>query len=99
MLFEWDDEKSQATLAARGFDFAHAARVFEGLTVQTHDQRRAYGEMRVSAVGEVDGDMFQVVFTDRPSGRRIISARKASRRERREWHALVLKTFARLPPA
>ncbi len=56
-----------------------------------------YGEMRVSAVGEVDGDMIQVVFTDRVSGRRIISARAASRKERREWHALVLKTSATLP--
>ncbi len=98
MIFEWDNEKSAATLTARGFDFAHASRIFEGLTLQTQDLRRIYGEMRVSAVGKVDGDIIQVVFTDRVSGRRIISARTASRKERREWHALVLKTSARLPP-
>jgi uncharacterized DUF497 family protein len=29
MIFEWDEAKSQWTLKERGFDFDHAARVFE----------------------------------------------------------------------
>ncbi len=34
MIFEWDNGKSAATLTARGFDFAHASRIFEGLTTK-----------------------------------------------------------------
>ena len=46
-----------------------------------------YGEARVRAIGEADGLVLHVVFTDRGDVRRIISARLASRKERERWHA------------
>lgn len=82
----WDDRKSDANLRSRGFDFAYAARIFDALTVEREDVRRAYGEIRVTALGVVDGIQLTVVYTDRAVGnvleRRIISARRSSRRER-----------------
>ena len=43
------------------------------------------GEPRMKAVGEIEGELYTVIFVDRGDVRRIISARPASRRERREW--------------
>ncbi len=81
-MFEWDRAKSEANLSARGFDFAHAARIFDGPVLEMDDERTNYGERRVWAIGCVAGDVFFVVYTWRNGVRRIISARKANRRER-----------------
>lgn len=90
MRFTWDPAKSDANLCERGFDFAFATLVFDGLTLEREDQRRDYGERRVVAIGIAQGIYLTVVYTDRPSPdgqtvRRIISARKSSQREREAW--------------
>ena len=85
MEFEWDPAKSEATYRLRGFDFAYASRVFSGEWRDTPDDRRDDGEARRQAIGQVDGDILVVIYTMRGSGRRIISARRANRRERAEW--------------
>jgi uncharacterized DUF497 family protein len=85
VLFEWDDEKSQHNLDHRGFDFAVAARIFEGDTIEREDSRRDYGEQRVIAIGQVEGVTLTVVYTQRAAVRRIISARRANRRERHAY--------------
>lgn len=78
MIFEWDDRKSRWTHAERGFDFAHAARVFaDPYRLERIDRRRDYGEERHQTIGEVDGKTFFVVFTQRGEAVRIISARRA----------------------
>lgn len=46
------------------------------------DDRRDYGEPRTVALGCVDGEWLVVVYTWRGETCRIISARKASRKER-----------------
>ncbi|MBM3566384.1 MAG: BrnT family toxin [Alphaproteobacteria bacterium] len=81
-MFEWDRAKSKANLSARGFDFAHAARIFDGSVLEIDDDRANYGERRIWAIGRIEGDFFFVVYTWRNGVRRIISARKANRRER-----------------
>lgn len=70
-----------------GFDFA--ALVFEGPTLEAVDDRRDYGEVRVQAIGEVDGLVLAVVYTDRDTGRRIVSARLASKKERALWQSFA----------
>jgi uncharacterized DUF497 family protein len=90
MDFEWDEAKSAANLASRGLDFAYARRVFEGRCVEREDRRRSCGESRVIAIGVVDGLHLTVVYTDRVVAegrtvRRVISARKSSRRERQAY--------------
>ncbi len=81
-MFEWDEAKSEANLRERGFDFAYAALIFDGPTLEWDDVRQDYGERRIQAIGKVDQDVLFVVYTWRSAVRRIISARLANRRER-----------------
>ncbi|MCJ2021731.1 BrnT family toxin [Methylobacterium sp. E-065] len=78
--------------AERGFGFADAAGIFLGRCIEKQDTRQDYGEVRMVATGEWDGDFYTVVYTDRREAagrtiRRLISARLANRKERRAWHA------------
>jgi len=94
LVFEWDPAKSERNLKERGFDFAYSARIFEGDILEWEDTRRDYGEPRVVAMGEIDEEVYVVVYTPRESVRRIISARPASRRERDVYR----QTFASRDP-
>jgi uncharacterized DUF497 family protein len=88
-VFEWDEDKSQRSLEERGIDFAFAARIFEGDTAEWEDARQDYGERRVVAIGRVHDLALTVVYTRRGDAVRIISARRASRRERRAYDQAV----------
>lgn len=81
-VFEWDREKSEANWRDRGFDFAHAALIFDGPTLERDDERFDYGERRVQAIGRIEENILVVVYTWRGIVRRVISARMANRRER-----------------
>jgi uncharacterized DUF497 family protein len=70
--FEWDEEKSDRCRSERGFDFYFAVKVF---------QSDAYAEWE--EIGEVSDEIWAVVWTPRSNVRRIISARRASRQERK----------------
>jgi uncharacterized DUF497 family protein len=90
MEFVWDPAKSEANFRVRGFDFAFATLIFDGPTLEVQDARRDYGERRMVAVGLADGLHLTVVYTDRRQRkgrvqRRIISARRSNRRERRTF--------------
>jgi len=85
--FDWDPDKDERNRRERGLGFDFAALVFEGETIECSDDRRDYGEARVRAIGEMDGLVLHVVFTDRGDVRRIISARLANKKERDGWHA------------
>jgi uncharacterized DUF497 family protein len=85
MEFEWDPAKSERNRRERGFDFATATLIFDGPVQTTFDERRDYGEERIIAIGEVKGEVIMVVYTDRGQVRRIISARRANRKERETW--------------
>ncbi len=89
MDFEWDDAKSDARRVSDGFGFDYAALIFAGPTLEWPDERRDYGEHRVIALGAVDDDVLVVVYTDRRTARRIISARPAGRKERQKWRSFA----------
>lgn len=87
MIFEWDESKSQATFAARGFDFAYAVRVFgDPRRLERIDDRKDYGEERRQTIGSIDGKTYFVVSTQRRSAIRIISASRAHDHEDRAYH-------------
>ena len=93
-VFSWDRRKSDANLADRGFDFEFAAAIFSGPTLEREDTRQDYGERRMVAIGAADGILIVVVYTDRVlSGgrieRRMISARRASKRERVAYETAI----------
>ncbi len=76
------EAKSRETLDKRGFGFEFAARIFEGAVLEREDTRRDYGEQRIVSIGEIEREVLVVVYAWRGTRRRIISARRASRRER-----------------
>ena len=81
MEFEWDEAKNDANLAKHGFDFEHAAQIFEG-PVREQTDPRPWGEQRTVATGQIGGNFITVVYTRRNGRYRIISARPARRSER-----------------
>ena len=86
MQFEWDDAKSNACLAHRGFDFAYAIRAFlDDDRIVGRDRRWNYGEDRYRLLGVIEGRVFVVIYTTRGSAYRIISARKANGKEVQEY--------------
>ena len=94
MRFFWDWRKSEANLAERGFDFEFATLIFERPTLERLDGRKDYGEKRVLAVGIAQGVHLTVAFTDRhvldqDIERRIISARRSNRRERKAYSEAI----------
>lgn len=62
-MFEWDETKSQLNLEQRGFDFKFATRVFDGDVLEQEGTRRNYGERRIFCVGEIEGEVFAIVYT------------------------------------
>ena len=90
MKFEWDDEKSEANRKnpKRGFGFDEVTPVFlDPFRFTFLDDRFAYGEERWSTFGEIEGRLFNVIYTMRGDSIRIISARKANKRERKQYDA------------
>ena len=82
MEFEWDDAKKSACLTCRGFDLAYAVRAFfDPRRVVAQDRRWDCGKDRNRLIGMIDGRAYVVVNTVRGSAIRIISVRKANRKE------------------
>lgn len=90
--FEWDEAKDRANIAKHGVGFATASRIFEGPVLTWTDDRADYGEVRERSIGAVDGVVvLAVIHTDRAGKTRIISARRASRSERRHYDQAIQK--------
>lgn len=82
----YDEAKRQATLAARGLDFADAEAIFDGPSFTLPDTRADYGEERFLTYGLVSGRQVAIVWTWRGEDRRIISMRKANEREQARYN-------------
>lgn len=82
MRISFDPAKCAKTLAERGLDFADAALIFAGVTVEIEDTRRNYGEKRIVCYGLLAGRVVVVGYTPRGGDRRVFSMRKANEREK-----------------
>ena len=82
MKITFDPAKRKATLVERGLDFADAALVFSGVTVEIEDNRKDYGETRIICYGLLEGRVVVVGYTPRGADRHIFSMRKANDREK-----------------
>jgi uncharacterized DUF497 family protein len=90
--FEWDEEKNASNVRKHGIDFSDARRIFDGFVLTQVDDRMDYGEFRAISVGMIGQIVtLAVVHTDRAGRTRIISARKANRRERARYEETVRK--------
>ena len=81
MRITYDSAKRAKTLAERGLDFADAAFVFAGVTLEIQDIRKDYGEERILCFGRLKGRMVVVGFTPRGATRHVFSMRKANEPE------------------
>src|ERR1051325_6566200 len=91
MDFEWDETKRLANILKHGVDFADVWEVFAGEFIETDDRRRDYGERRFRAVGQLGDHVVQGAYTWLGARRRIISAKRASRNDRRAYYASLVK--------
>ncbi len=85
MDFEWDETKDRANVAKHGIGFQTAKRIFEGPVLTRPDSRRDYGEARHLSVGRIGPAVLVVAHTRRGRYLRLISARPASRKERKAY--------------
>jgi len=84
--FEWNEAKATANLAKHGVAFATACLVFDdAFALDFEDRSMKYDEVRRIAIGMAGGELLTVVYADRSDVIRIISARKATRQERRHY--------------
>jgi uncharacterized protein len=90
MTYGWDPKKNRRNVALHGVAFEDAVRIFEGPTLERVDDRFEYGEVRVYAVGIVNGVEITLIYTDvSRTERRIISAWRAERHEREAYWKTV----------
>jgi uncharacterized DUF497 family protein len=82
MLIEWDPAKDAKNVERRGISFAIANGVNWDAALIAEDTRRDYEERRFFALAPADGVLYAIVFTPRANAMRIISVRRASRKER-----------------
>ncbi|HYF98233.1 MAG TPA: BrnT family toxin [Coxiellaceae bacterium] len=82
--FEWDENKRLSNLKKHGVDFSDAIQVFEDV-MRIEQLLVCKNEERYQVVGVVDEIVLFVVYTVRSHKKRIISARRASRNERRKY--------------
>ncbi len=87
MNIEWDKEKAQTNLSKHGISFDDALLVFyDQKRIESYDFREDYGEDRWATIGLVFTGILYVVYTVRDNETiRLISARKANAKERKQY--------------
>ena len=91
-MFEWDPAKNAANRTKHGISFEEAIEIFDGPVLSGADD--IHGEARERSYGLIkEVVVVCVVHTERGAARRIISARKATRKEREEFHACLTKAI------
>ncbi len=88
LVFEWDSRKAKRNLRKHGVSFDEACTVFDDSLARIFpDEDHSNGEERELIVGHSILDRMLVVgFTERSLDRiRIINARKATRREQKDY--------------
>ncbi len=85
--FEWDSRKATSNLSKHGVSFEEAATVFaDPLGRIVADPRHSSDEERLVLLGvSRDQHLLAVMFVDRGGAIRIISARPATKRERKDY--------------
>ncbi len=83
--YEWDENKRKLNLINHKVDFTVVKFVFNDINrIEIVDNRKDYGEERLQTIGYSSPGILMVVYTYRHNRttRRLISARKANKKER-----------------
>lgn len=82
MNYQWDPEKARANVNKHGVEFADAVGVFDDPEAITLEDPDAEGEQRFVSIGlDFLGRIIVVAYTYRGEDLRLISARKATKKE------------------
>jgi uncharacterized protein len=81
MIFSWSERKRTSNIKDHGIDFVDAELVFAGATFTYEDDRFDYSEQRFVTLGLLAGLPVSIAHTENEHEIRIISFRKATRRE------------------
>ncbi len=85
MLYQWDNNKAEINRLKHGVDFADAVSVFANdaaiTVVDDHPDEERFATMGIDTLGRI----LVVIYTWRNNDIRLISARKATRSERRQY--------------
>jgi len=86
--YEWDEGKNALNVAKHGLDFSDAWQIFvDPNRITFVDDRKDYGEARFKTIGKATEEIIvSVCYTDRNGVVRVISLRKASRKEREAYY-------------
>lgn len=85
MGFQWNHNKAQSNLKKHGIDFADAVTIFDDFNAVTINDP-SHNEERFITIGmDAFGRILVVVYTWRAEDIRLISARKATKHERRQY--------------
>ncbi|MBW2709185.1 MAG: BrnT family toxin [Deltaproteobacteria bacterium] len=81
MQYEWDESKDIANQVKHGINFGKAEKFCWDTAIETIDDRSDYGEERWVAMGLIGVRLHVMIYTLRENNIRIISLRKANKRE------------------
>lgn len=81
MQFDFDPGKDAINLSKHGLSLAAAAELSWDAALVWIDDRTDYGEVRMATLAPIGDILFFAAFVDREPARRIISLRRANRRE------------------
>lgn len=90
MVFEWDENKDRINKKKHGISFEVAVRVFlDDMRIEKIDfAHSTVDEERINIIGRVENMIILFVVTTERSGKiRIISARRAEKKEEEEYYA------------
>lgn len=89
VAYAWDRRKAEANLAKHGIDFADAVTALEDQLALSKPEPSSISEDRFVALGmDALGRLLVVVYSHRGDAIRLISARKAEPKERRQYEEL-----------
>lgn len=81
----YDPRKSERNLRERGFGFEMVTEFDFGSALYALDTRKDYGEVRTRSIGFIGDTLYALVFTMRGNALRVISLRKANRKEQSQY--------------
>lgn len=81
MKLEYDSNKNTKNILERELSFDRAQDFHFETAKYLIDNRQDYGEIRIRALGHLDGRLHALVFVEIQDGIRVISFRKANKRE------------------
>ena len=89
MEFEWDPEKALVNAKKHGVEFGEAMAVFgDPLELVIADPDHSGGERRFLSIGQSSaGRLIVVAYTERGGRTRLINAREATSKERKQYES------------